>query len=226
MKFQQYLQEQFIGQDKSKQNILDEIYKAAKDGYKDKIGYIPLKPMALITVHEPKSPIIESIGFSEPDDLLTNIFGAAFSGMLNGGGNVDRGISDENGVVRFIRLNSTTSNRYTNNSFGGNGVRMQIGRGNSIARSDFNLDDPFVVAPESQKFEVNSGGWLSGSQTVVVNGLLSGVTTSDSIGECALWGLWLRDNTASSHFLLSHDAAGGSFSSGQNVNVTYTWSIS
>lgn len=226
MSLQDYMQEQFIGHDKSKQQILDEIYRAAKDGWKDKLGYIPLKPMALVTVHNPNSSIIESIGFSEPNDLLTNIFGAALGGMFNSGGTVTKNITDESGIVRSIWMNNSSGNQYTRNNNAA-GCNMQIGRGGAIQRSDFNLTDPFIVAPESNKFQITPGGWNSGNQQAIVNGLLTNVTTSDTIGECALWFRWyvqLGLNNAV-WFLGSHDVAGASFSSGQNVNVTYTWSI-
>lgn len=229
MSLQEYVSQQFVGKDKSKQDILNEIYKAGKDAWNDKLGYIPLKPMALITVHNPNSSIIESIGFSEPTDILTNIFGASFGAMFNSGGTVSRNIQDEDGIVRTIWMNDQNGNQYTRNNGGTSvGMQMQIGRGlGTFNRSDFNLTDPFVVAPESNKFTISPGGWNSGNQQVVVNGLLTNVTTSDSIGECALWARWYVqigvNNTK--FFLLSHDLAGASFSSGQNINVTYTWSI-
>ena len=70
------------------------------------------------------------------------------------------------------------------------------------------------------------GGWISGNQQVIVNGLLSAVTTSDTIGECGLFVRWYSNGAGGSRdYMISHDAAGGAFSSGQNINVTYTWSI-
>lgn len=225
MSLQDYIAEQYIGQDKSKQQILDDIYKSAKDAWKDKIGYIPLKPMALITVHNPNSSIIESIGFSEPEDLLTNIFGAGFAGMLNSGGTVEKNLTDENGIVRTLKMNDSGGDTYARS---GNtcGCVMRVGRGGTILKSDFNLTDPFVAVPENGFFNVTPGGWNSGNQQVIVNGLLASVTSSDTIGECGLFCRWFSDAAGTAfYFLLSHDAAGASFNSGQNINVTYTWSI-
>ena len=192
MSLQQYISEQFVGQDKSKQQILNDIYKSAKDAWNDKLGYIPLRPMALITVHNPKSSIIESIGFSEPDDLLTNIFGAAFSGMWNNGANTQRNISDSDGTVRTMNMNdpeTTFVNTYAR-SISGAGCVMRVGRGGTILRSDFNLTDPFIIAPEANMFNTNGGAWFSANQQVIVEGLLANVTTTDIIGECGLFCRW------------------------------------
>jgi hypothetical protein len=227
---QQYLQEQFVGQDKTRISIQEEIFKTIKEGWNKKLGYVPERPMALITVFEPETPnILESIGCSEPNDLLTNIFGASLSGQFNSGGNVDKNLSDISGVVRTVRMGSDTGFTF-NVSTGGvrAGVMMQVGSGGAIARSDFQLTNPFLVPPESNVFDVSSGGWLTATQQVVVNGLLTNVTTSDTIGECGLFGRWNKSQVnppSIQHFLLSHDNAGASFNGGQNVNVTYTWSI-
>ncbi len=227
---QQYLQEQFVGKDKTKTSIQDDIFKTIKEAWNEKLGYVPEKPMALITVFESETPnILESIGCSEPNDLLTNIFGAAFAGMLTNGGIVDKNLTDSSGVGRTVRMSTTGNFLFNTSENGGAGVLMQIGRGGAIARSDFALTDPFIVAPESNTFNVTSGGWLTGSKQVVVNGLLSSVTTSDTIGECGLFARWNRNQfipIGQSNFLISHDVAGASFSGGQNINVTYTWSIS
>lgn len=224
---QEYLQEQFVGKDKTKISIKDDIFKTIKEGWDKKLGYVPERPMALITVFEPETPnILESIGCSEPNDLLTDIWGAAFAGMVNGGAFTPKLLSDENGVVRTAFMQDSGGSQFSrNDDHGACGTSMRIGRGGVILRSDFNLTDPYVVAPESNRFGIStSGGWISGLQQVVVNGLLANVTTSDTIGECGLFMQW-NAQTAVNVFMISHDAAAGSFTSGQNVNVTYTWSI-
>lgn len=221
----QLLQEHFIGEDKNKIKIQDEIFKTIKENWNKKLGYVPEKPMALITVYDPKDPdILKSIGCSEPNDLLTDIFGASLSGMINNG-NAARNITNESGVVKTVNFNDSGGNQFARNDPGPCGTTMRVGRGGPIDRSDFNLTDPFVVVPEALNFNVTPGGWLSGSQTVVVNGLLAGVTTSDTIGECGLYMRWRSIPTAYFRYMISHDVAGASFQSGQNVNVTYTWSI-
>jgi len=233
MLLQSYINEQFVGKDKSRDSILNEIYKSAKDGWKDKLGYIPMKPMALITVHDPNSSIIESIGFSEPDDILTDNFGVWLSLLQSGSPNASKFMVDYLGVSQLTTVNSTAGSgfqRREDSPFVSSvGAYFKIGRnggGSTPARSDFDLFDPFVVAPESNFFVPSPGGWISGNQQVVINALLSSVTTSDTIGEC---GLYLFGNPSSSNhnkiFLISHDIAGSSFVGGQNINVTYTWSI-
>ncbi len=229
MTLENYVSEQFVGKDKDLAKIQEDIFQTIKEGWNEKLGYVPLKPMALITVHNPKSSIIESIGFSKPNDLLTNIFGAAFAGMWNAGGNVLKNLTDINGIVNTVVMKLANSNGYNRTSSPSNvGMRMKVGQGGAIARSDFQLTTPFVAAPESNLFNITPGGWISGNQQVIVSGLLASVTTSDVIGECGLFAKW-RTNTApnfNSDFMISHDVASASFSGGQNINVTYTWSIS
>lgn len=235
MQLSEYITEQYVGQDKARVNLLDDIYKAAKDGYKEKLGYVPMKPMALITVHDPESSIIESVGFSEPDDILTDNFGVFLSLLQSGAPNSTKSMVDYLGVSHFSRVNSNSGSgfqRREDSPFVASvGSYFKIGRNfggaGSVARSDFDLNEPYLVAPESNFFTNTPGGWLSGNQQVVINGLLASVTTSDSIGECGLY-LYGTPQAASNRnkiFLMSHDIAGASFSGGQNVNVTYTWSI-
>lgn len=228
----EYVNEQFVGQDKSKSQILEEIYKAAKDGWNDKINYVPLKPMALITVHDPGSSIIESIGFSEPDDIITNIFGAWFSGNF-GSALTARNLSNTNGIVRTVHIKQANGATFTRTQPSSpareGGGYMWVGRNgasSAVSRTDFQLNDPFAAVPEANVFASAGGGWLEDNQQVVANGLLASVTTSDVVGECGLLCRWHQVSTFTSEwFLLSHDIAGASFSSGQNINVTYTWSI-
>ena len=122
-------------------------------------------------------------------------------------------------------MNDSGGNQFARNDGGTCGATMRVGRGGVIAISDFNLTDPFVAAPESNNFAVTPGGWLTGLQQVVVNGLLSNVTTTDTIGECGLFMRWRIQTDTFHRFMISHDVAAASFVSGQNINVTYTWSI-
>ncbi len=231
MSIQQYVTEEFVGKNRELRKIQDDIFKSIKESWNEKLGYVPLKPMALITVCNPKSNIIESIGFSEPNDILNNRYGALLAGQLNNG-TKSIIISDDGNVSRTLIINSPTStSMYNRSNFGvnGPGMRIRIGSnisGSPVLRTDFTLNDPFLAAPESNYINITQGGWLTGSQTVVTNGLLSNVTTSGVIGECGLFGVWIENSATPQHtFMMSHDIAGASFSSGQNVNVTYTWSI-
>ena len=229
MSLQDYINEQFVGKDRNREQVINDIYKAAKDAWNDKLGYIPMKPMALITVHNPHSSIVESIGFSEPDDLLLDNFGVFLSSIITGADS-SKNLVDDSGIVRTLDwVGDNNHDYYASRDIGGTirstGSYMQVGRGGVIARSDFTVTDPFVVAPESNVFTTGSGGWISGNQQVVINGLLNNVTTSDVIGECGLFCLWHIQSANTFRFMISHDVAGAAFSSGQNVNVTYTWSI-
>ena len=211
-------------------SIQDDIFKTIKEAWNKKLGYVPEKPMALITVHDPASSVIESIGFSEPNDVIQDKFGGFFGGILNSGGTVVRLIPDTGGTSRTVNCNHTSDLAYTRTNITAgttNGGRVRIGRGGTITRGDFDLTDPYVVAPESNFIPVSAAPlWSSGSQNAVIDALLVNVTTSDTIGEC---GLYMKmtsvSPSAAATYLMSHDVAGASFSSGQNINVTYTWSI-
>jgi hypothetical protein len=224
---QQYITEQYVGKDKVSDKIKDDIYKTLKENWNEKLGYVPQRPMALITVHNPHSSIIESIGYSEPSDLILDNFGAWFSAVFNPGGLIQKNLVSEGGSVSTFNVNTSTGfdGKFNTNGQHFLGCQFQVGRGGPVSRSDFELFEPFVIAPESNKFGITPGGWISGSQTVVIDGLLANVTTTDSIGECGIWAQWDNSSVGQRQVLLVHDIAGAAFASGQNVNVTYTWSI-
>ncbi len=232
--YQLYLQQQFLDQDKSKKSVSEEIFKTIKEKWNEKLGYVPQKPMALITIHDPDdSNIIKSMGASEPDDIITDQFGAIFAGQYNNGGAHNRIIPDRDGFSRIVRVGDLAGSGYAAMVFGGQSVGMQfwVGRnGNSdpVTRSDFTLNDEFVVAPQTLPFNMTAaGGWIPANEHVVAEAVLNGVVGNDSIGECGLLAKWTRDPfNVTSLFLITHDIAGGAFVDGQNINVTYTWSIS
>lgn len=231
MTIQDYVSEQFVGKDKHRLTVQDDLWKSIKEAYKEKFNYVPLKPMALITAHNPETPsIIESIGFSDPNDIINDNFGVLFSRVI-AASNPDFTMTDYLGVVRTYRGLSTGYNRRENSPYSSSvGSYMRVGRGGGgFARSDTDLFDPFIVSPEANFFVTGSGGWLSPNQQVVIDGTLVNVTTSDTIGECGLYIICktTTNSTAGSNKInmMSHDAAGTAFVGGQNVNVTYTWSI-
>jgi len=231
---QQYLQEQFFEQDKLKINIQDEIFKSIKENWNEKLGYVPQKPMALVTVTNPGESILQSVGCSEPDDIILNTFGAVFAAQYNVNAAILVNVSDVAGVVRTLRCGSASNVVFPSNNncpfefIASTGMQMQIGRNGSalpVARSDFQLHDPYVIGSESSRFNVTPGGWITGSQNVVVDGILSNVASTDTIGEAALIAQWLDTISAQRNIMITHDICGGAFSTGQNVNLTYTWSI-
>jgi hypothetical protein len=150
-----------------------------------------------------------------------------FAGNFNPGGTVTKILVNTGGFSQTVNINEAGQTAYNNNFQGVFvGTKFKIGRnGSGIQRSDVDLTEPFLAAPESGLITILPGGWNSGSQVVVASGLLSSVTTSDSIGECGIFCLWVTGGGVSQQFMISHDVAGGSFVGGQNVNVTYTWSI-
>lgn len=230
---QEYLLEEFVEKDKTKLNIQDDIFKSIKEGWDKKLGYVPERPMALVTITDPDEPnVLKSIGCSEPNDLILDNFGVVFAGQFNNNVNTLRNLVDEFGNTKTFRVGGTTPVNYCGTQNIGTpfsaGMRMLIGSNSSaggVARSDFDLNDRFVAAPEALPFGVTPGGWISGNQQVVVEGVINNVTTNDSIGEAGLQAFWNDTAAVGNNILICHDICGGAFLSGQNVNLTYTWSI-
>jgi hypothetical protein len=231
----EYVREQFIGKDKHRLTVQDDLWKTIKEDYQKKLGYIPQKPMALITTHNPETPsVMEGIGFSEPNDIINNKFGALFAGCIASATQTVN-LEDYLGAVRpFRTLGVSSFQRREDSPFtASTGSLMRVGRNGSalpVTRADVDLFDPFLVVPESNFFNTGSGGWVSANQQVVIDGVLVGVTSSGVIAECGLYLMMTSfpNSTANSNkiVMMSHDVAGASFSAGQNINVTYTWSIS
>jgi hypothetical protein len=232
MTIQEYVSDQFVGKDKHRLSVQNDLWKSIKESYQEKLGYVPFKPMALITAHNKETPsVIESIGFSDPNDIINDNFGVLFSGILSSV-NTHKTMTDYLGVVRTYSMLAVSGwNRRENSPYVSScGSYMRVGRGGGgVQRSDTDLFDPFIVAPEANFFVTGSGGWVSANQQVVIDGVLTNVTTSDSIGECGLYMLMktTTNSTAGSNKInmMSHDVAGTGFVGGQNINVTYTWSI-
>lgn len=233
--FQQYMNEQFVGKDPSRSNVGRDIFKALKEKYKEKLGYIPLKPMALIEVREQDSPVLKAIGFSEPDDLLLDIFGAMFSGCINTGADVLRNITDNTGVVRTVRFqeNGNAPNAFAtgdgtpapNLSMGG---FFKLGSGvTPPTRADFQIETSLIAAPFSGNVSIITPVWISANQEGIVTGILSNALIAETIFECGMFCNWRQDSSTSGRsFMVSHDATNVPYQINDHVQVTYTWSLS
>jgi hypothetical protein len=233
-KFQQYMNDQFIGKDPNQKNVGRDIFKALKENWKEKLGYIPLKPMALITVTDPNSPILKGIGFSKPNDLLLDNFGVMLSSCINTGGDVRRNVVDETGVVRTvhfqengnIRMCFATETSPVALSLGG---FFKVGQGTTApARSDFDIETPFVTAPLSGDIGVIQPVWISNDQEAIVTAIISNIILGGTIEECGMFCRWrIGFGTTAADFMVSHDLTGSvNFSSGDHIQMTYTWSLS
>ena len=230
------MNEQFVGKDPNRINVGKEIFKALKENCKEKIGYIPLKPMALVEVTEPDSSILKGIGFSEPNDLLLDNFGAFLGAAINNGVDAFRNLTDRNGNVQDVHVQENQNLRMFNAteitpvalSLGG---FLAIGKGDVTSwdpqRSDFDLRTPFVTPPESNNIAVAIPAWISEDQEGIVTGLVTNTQLAGVVGECGMFCIWrIGFGTGASSFMISHDKTGVPFGAGANIQITYTWSLS
>jgi hypothetical protein len=233
-----YLQEQFVGKDPNYNKVGRDIFKAIKDKWKDKIGYIPLRPMALLQATEPNSDVIKGLSCSEPNDLLLNNFGTMLSSCINTGGNVRRDVVSQDGITRTIHFQETgnirmcfaTETSPVALSLGG---QLQIGFGDSGGgpwnpnRSDFKLREQFAALPQANFFPVTTPVWISMDQEVILSGQINNVTGNFVVGECGMFCFWrLGFSTTRVLVMISHDKTGLAVNDGENIKTTYTWSLS
>lgn len=224
-----YLKEEFIGKDPNRVKIDEDIFRVIKETYCKKLNYVPLKPMALVIVNDPGSEIIKDISCSEPNDLLTNQFGLALAGILSSAGESNRTLVNNLGVSQSVNLNSVgfTYNRTSTVApVTAPGVQTQLGQGTSTPqRTDIDIETPFTISPESLKLSIIAGGWFPASQQVIAKSLFQNAGANGNAGECALFGRWQNTSRIMNSFMLSHDLVTINWAKGQNVSVTYTWSI-
>ncbi len=234
-RFEDYMTEQFVGKDYAKVNVGKEIYKALAENWTEKLGYIPLRPMALIQVTDPKDPtILTGIGFSEPDDLLLDNFGVFLSSTINNGPDLTRTCVDENGIVRSIKFQeaSFSQKMYCNNTVSGGTVSLggflKIGQDSTApTRPDFDLTQPFISGPQSGNIAPLKPVWDSDDQQGDVTGLVTNATLGGTVRECGLYATWLEGTSNNNtNIMLSHDIASVNFDPGANIQITYTWSLS
>jgi len=237
--FQQYVNEQFIGKDPNRTDVGRDIFKALKENWIEKIGYIPTKPMAIIKVTEKDSPIIKSLGFSEPDDLLLDNFGVMMSSCINTGADVQRNVVDYTGVVRTMHFQE---NGNINMAFATYqrpppffpGVDLSLGGylrvGSGVtppARSDFQIETPMIIPPMTGFLNVGIPYWIEANQEAVVQTLITPALIAGDINECGLYSLMrLGSSNSSVIIMMSHDAATASFNEGDHIEMSYTWSLS
>ena len=235
-----YLQQQFVDEDPNYHKVGRDIYKAIKDKWKDKLGYIPLRPMALLQATEPGSDVLKGISCSEPDDLLLDNFGVMLSSCINTGSDVQRNVVDEIGITRTMHWQEngnfpnafTTADSTPGPAFALGGL-IEIGFGDSQGnpwnpqRSDFQLRQRFIVVPQSLFQNVSTPEWISNDQDVVLSSQVNGVVGNFIVGECGMFEFFRRGFTTNADLImLSHDKTGLMVSDGDNIKTTYTWSLS
>jgi len=116
---------------------------------------------SLVQVLDPKTKEILGLGGSDPNDLFLDFIGEfweAFMRPPQQAGLLQKTLTDISGTPRLIDIQSTT-NPY---DVGTAGTQIQIGSGSTApVRTDFGIENPFIVSPESGLRPTGNGFYSS-----------------------------------------------------------------
>jgi len=212
-----------IGKTKTK-NLVEQIHDNYRELFEKKYPkYFEnnyAKACSLITVTEKNE--IKSIGISKVDDILNDNFGGMLGGILSNSSWQTLNTSGSPIGIGVTNFTTTDTNLPQNK-----GMRIQIGKGLTPAtRSDFKIEDPFLVSQESTQRTTGNGGYNSGlgqvtASSVFVAGGAGAISESIFIysfrvANTSTTGIWSRDNISPvANFII-----------GQTINVNYAFLLS
>lgn len=185
--------------------------------------------VCLVSVLDPKTKEIISIGGSIPSDLICDAFGRLWAehNRIPVGGAVDFvGLIAEDNVQRTIRLiDPLTAYNKPVGSFGG---QIKIGQGTTApVRTNFDIENPFVISPESLATDVtppfydNILGQIQFFSSLQAGG-------SGTISEIGFFSIWRSQVPVTVlPYLLARDLVSPtvSFIATQIITVNWTWQI-
>jgi len=190
--------------------------------------------VSLVSVLDPKTKEIISIGGSTPSDLILDAFGLIWSqhNRTVVGGTVDFGgmIAEDNvsRTFRFINIGTPVNTRYNEGNLPNAGGQVKIGQGiSAVARTDFDIETPFVTTPESLPVNVsppiydNILNQISFFTLQVAGG-------SGTISEIGFFLLWRDFSTGvTRRYMIAHDLIlpTVSFIATQSIAVNWIWQI-
>lgn len=166
-------------------------------------------------------------------DLITDNYGEWFEGWFTqlANNNTLKTLKDDTGAnvsVTSLRSDGTTNASFSKNNVAANlGIQYQVGQGiTPPARANFQIETPFVNAPENAKF-------LSGISVYDTSlGNLKAVGSinaggAGTISESGFFTTWVRSAFGTNRYLLARDAIspGVSFIAAQSIALEYTWTI-
>ena len=189
--------------------------------------------VSLVSVLDPKTKEIISMGGSTPTDLILDAFGRMWAehNRVPAGGDIDFvGLIAEDGVQRTIRLvslNQNPPNAY-NSAIGTRGGQIQIGQGiTAPVRTDFDIETPFVVSPEDSPVDVTPPFYDNVlNQIQFFSSFQAG--GSGSISEICFFCFWRDLSTGGTRlYLLARDLISPSLSfiATQVITMNWTWQI-
>ena len=186
------------------------------------------------------SPLLKDKNGRIIADLINDNFGQWLSGIFSTGGtHATRGISITASDATTKTINAIgwdtsggPSGQPWNDTTGtSDGTRFQIGAGTTpVTRGDVNIETAFGVGAQASPFVPSGlGGFTKATGIVQSSGNVVTSTLGGVIAECALFGKWHHNATASSSalFMLAHDNISPTvtFLAGQTVNVEYSFQL-
>lgn len=185
--------------------------------------------VSLVSVLDPKTKEIISIGGSTPNDLILDAFGLLLQEHNRVAGfapPIDSALVFKaiDGIARVFRMVSASPQVSYNSPLGTRGGQIKIGQGiTAPARTDFDIETPFVTSPESLLTNVTAPFYDNTLfQIQFFSSLQAG--GSGSISEIGFFCLW-RDLTtgATRSYMLAHDLISPSVSFIANQIITMNW---
>ena len=214
----------------AKETKLRDVHKFILENRAEKLGYEnKFLPMALVSVVEPKTKEILSIGASVPGDLISDNFGEILAAWhrVPGAGetlltNILRDVTNSLRTVRIYHQGSNNIGVQT-------GSLVQIGSGITVpTRGDFAIETVFANGgPEDSQVVTAIGGYSPTLGKMTVAALISPTAGAGTVNESTLFYTFVDSLGALRIFLLSRDAISPAvtFVLGKAVNVEYVWQL-
>lgn len=182
-----------IGKTKT-QKLIDEIHSEYFEMKEKKfpVSQNQVNDTCIVTATKEKE--IKSIGMSCVNDLLLDNFGFFFQGAFLRFPS-ELPLVDRLGVEETVDFSGSPAfgARYNNNSAVSVGTLFQVGMGLTPAlRSNFNIETPFVSAPESNRTNTVVGVYTAGLSRVNVAGVISPTGDVGVISEFVMFAQWQK----------------------------------
>lgn len=180
----------------------------------------------LIQVSDSKSKEILGLGGSAPNDLFTDQFGIFWESFMTvpSGASLVLTLKQFGGVPIGIRVRGGTF-EFDETNGGAIGTEIRIGQGSTPpARTDFDIQTPFVTSPESDFRNTASGVYNSGLGNFIYSALIV-AGGSGTISEAGTYMRWQTTSNNTNLWLWARDLISPTvpFTAGQTITVTWTW---
>ena len=157
--------------------------------------------------------------------MLTDNAGLIIAGMIRIPANNEFGFGGfilRTGTIVSLRTYAFNNSLNPFNLISGGGA--QVGKGTTPAtRQDFDIEDPFITAPESLVFATSPNGYVPASGIIQFPALLASTGAGGIITEVCRYVNWRSDTTQEKGtFMVAHDIISPStFIIGQQIFVEH-----